>query len=102
MPDFTYRVIPLHRYSTEELLSREEELSLVMLFNRIQTAEDLDFQHWSAEQRRAAQEILKKAPEAVLELLGQIVHHFGLKLNVPEEDLRQYIKSVEDRDMGEL
>lgn len=102
VPDFTYRVINLHRYSTEELLSREEELSLVMLFNRIQKAEDLDFRNWSAEQRKMTQKILKKAPEAVLELLGQIVHHFGIKLNVPEENLRQYIKNVEDRNMGEL
>lgn len=68
----------------EELLSREEELSLVMMFNRVQTAEDLDITNWPKEQREIAQKILRKAPEAVLKLIAQMVHHFGLKLHAPE------------------
>ncbi len=102
VPDFTYHVINLHKYSAEELLSREEELSLVMLFNRVQTAEDLDFQKFPKEQRETARRILQKAPEAVLRLLTEMVYHFGLKLHVPEKDLQRYVKNVEDRNMGEL
>ncbi len=102
VPDFVCRVVNPRSYSVEELLSREEELSLVMLFNRIQRAEDLDFKKWPGERRKAAQKILEKAPEAVLLLLGQIIHHLGLKINVPEDELRQYVKNVEDRNMGEL
>lgn len=102
VPDFTYRVMNLHTYSPEELLSREEELSLVMMFNRIQTAEDLDIRKWPKEQRDTAQRILQKAPEAVLKLIVQMVHHFGLKLHVPEDELERCVKNVEERDMGEL
>ena len=102
VPDFTYRVMNLHTYSPEELLSREEEISLVMVFNRVQTADDLDIRNWSSEQREIAQKILQKAPEAVLKLIAQMVHHFGLKLHVPENELEKCIKNVEERNMGEL
>ena len=102
VPDFTYRVMNLHNYSPEELLSREEELSLVMMFNRVQTAEDLDIRKWPKEQHDTAQRILQKALEAVLKLIAQMVHHFGLKLHVPEDELERCVKNVEERDMGEL
>lgn len=102
VPDFTYRVMSVHDYSPEELLSREEELSLVMMFNRVQTAEDLDIARWPRRQRETARKILCKAPEAVLNLIAQMVHHLGQKLHVPEAELERCVKNVEERDMGEL
>ncbi len=102
VPDFTYKVVYLHGYSNGELLSAGDEISLVMMLNRIQAAEDLAISQWPPEYREAAQRIIHKAPEAVLHLMAQIVYHFGLKLHVPEDRLRQCVKDVEDRNMGEL
>ena len=33
LPDFTYRLVKIHEYSNEELLSREDEMSLLMMLN---------------------------------------------------------------------
>ncbi len=102
VPDFTYEVVDLQRYSNEELLSREEELSLVMMLNRVQKEADLHFAGWSGEQRRIVEEILRGAPEEVLRILAQMIYHFGLKMNLQDKELIKYVKSVEDRNMGEL
>lgn len=85
VPDFTYHVINLHKYSAEERLPWEE-LALVMLFNWVQKVEDLDIKHLPPQKERV-QKILRKAPRAVQELL--VVHHFGLQLNVPEDNIEK-------------
>lgn len=102
VPDFTYELIGLQNYSNKELLSREEELSLVMMLNRVQAVEDLDFANWSEEQRAVIHKIMHSAPQDVLRILAQMVYHFGLKLNLPDERVRESVKNVEDREMGEL
>ncbi len=102
VPDFTYRVINLHKYTNEEILSNGDEISLVMLFNRMQTMEDLNISLWPEEQRQAAQRILQKTPETVVHLLAQMVHHFGHKLNAPDEEIMECVRQVEDKNMGEL
>jgi len=102
VPDFTYKVVELRSYSNEELLSKEEELSLVMMLNRVQSAEDLNLARWPGGQREAAEKIIKKAPETVIRILAQMVYHFGLRLKLPEKELLACVKNVEDRDMGEL
>ncbi len=102
VPDFTYKVVNLHGYSNTELLSKEDEISLIMMLNRVQSAEDLDISQWSAEYRETAQRIIQKAPDAVLQLLAQMIHHFGLRLNVPEDTLKQCVRNVEEKAMGEL
>lgn len=102
VPDFTYRVISLNRYSREEILSKENEMSLVMLFNRIQSVEDMDITKWSKEDRETAMKILAKAPEQVVELLAQMIYHFGHKINASDKEIIDCVHNVEDKDMGVL
>ena len=40
IPDFTYRLVNVHQYTNEELLIHEDEMSLLMMINRIQTPQD--------------------------------------------------------------
>ena len=42
IPDFQYYLVPVHDYTNEELLEKSDEISLVMLFNKIQTKEDVE------------------------------------------------------------
>lgn len=41
IPDFKYIVVRNHDFTDEELLEREDEMSLLMLINKFQTAEDI-------------------------------------------------------------
>ena len=40
IPDFTYQVVSLNKYTNEELSKKHDEMSLVMLINKIQSSED--------------------------------------------------------------
>lgn len=42
VPDFCYYLVPLQDYSNEELIAKKDEISLVMLVNKMQTKEDID------------------------------------------------------------
>lgn len=41
IPNFEYYLVPLRNYSSQELLDREDDISLLMLINRMQTEEDI-------------------------------------------------------------
>ena len=41
IPDFTYQVVGVNEYTNEELSEKHDEMSLVMMINKIQTQEDL-------------------------------------------------------------
>ena len=55
----------LHDYSNEELLSREDEMSLLMLINKIQSAED--FEEFARLSQEKVEQIVEKTPAHVLE-----------------------------------
>ena len=42
IPDFTYQVVSLNKYTNEELSKKHDEMSLVMLTNKIQSSEDIE------------------------------------------------------------
>ena len=42
IPDFTYQVVGVNEYTNEELSEKHDEMSLVMMINKIQTQEDLN------------------------------------------------------------
>lgn len=102
VPDFTYQVISLNRYTRKEILSKENEMSLVMLFNRIQSVEDMDITRWSKEDQETARRILAHAPEKVVELLAQMIYHFGQKIHASKEEIIDCVHNMEEKDMGVL
>lgn len=100
IPDFTYRLVRLHDYSNEELLSREDEMSLLMLINKIQNAEDLG--KFVELPKEKIEHIIKKAPEHVLEIIALTIWSLCMKMNVSQEDAKQCVEKVKERQMGYL
>ena len=100
IPDFTYKVVRNHDYSAEELLSRKDAMSLLMLFNKLQRAED-----WE-EIRKLPKEkvdgIIQNTSDSVLEIIAATIWSLCRKMNVPEEETRQYVEQVKERNMGYL
>lgn len=98
IPDFTYKLIENRRYSDDELLSKEDEMSLVMLINKMQKAGDIsDFLNLPQEQ---INRIVQNAPEHILQIIVSVIWSLCMKLNVPEEDIVQCIEKVKERSMG--
>lgn len=100
IPDFSYKLICNYNYSNDELLTHEDELSLFMLLNKIQTAEDMsEFLRLDNSKLNA---ILQKSPEHTLKIIADAMWALCMKLNVPQVEAVNYVGKVWDRDMGYL
>ncbi len=100
IPDFTYEVVRLHDYNNEELLNRGDEMSLIMLFNKIQDALDLeDFLKLSPDQLSG---IVKNTPEYMIDIIASVMKGLCVKIGATEEETEQCIRKVKERRMGYL
>lgn len=100
IPDFTYKLICNYDYSNDALLSKEDEISLFMMLNKVQTAEDMSA-FLKLDDRRLS-EILKKSPEYALKIIANAMWSLCMKLNVPQEEAVDCVGRVWNRDMGYL
>ena len=100
LPNFSYYIVPLHQYSNEVLLEHGDEISVVMLMNRMQTAQDVE------ELRRLPTEkldaILEETPDYLLDIIAKVLRTFLLEENVPEEETDELVGIVKERRMGRL
>jgi len=100
IPDFTYCLVNNRDYSNEELLEHQDEMSLIMLLNKIQNAADLSrFLQLSPKE---INKIVKESPETIIDIIVMVIQALCTKLNVSGEDTAECVKKVRTRDMGYL
>ena len=100
IPDFTYCLVDNHKYSNKELLERKDEMSLIMLLNKIQTKADLsEFLHIPADE---INRIVQESPEAVIDIIVMVMQALCIKLNLSRQDTEECVRKVRTRDMGYL
>nr|WP_294668037.1 Rpn family recombination-promoting nuclease/putative transposase [uncultured Blautia sp.] len=100
IPDFSYEVISVSQYTNEELSMKRDEMSLVMLINKIQTPEDCeDFRKVSEE---LVNSIYSNAPETIKEIYKKILWTLLIKMNVPVDEAREMMGEIGGRGMGYL
>lgn len=100
LPDFEYYLVPLKDYSNEALMEKRDEISLVMIINKLQTAEDIEkFRQLPGSEMDA---ILKDTPEYLVDSIANVLRAFLLKLNVPVSDTEKLADKVREKKMGEL
>ena len=100
IPDFSYEVVSVNQYTNEELSMKRDEMSLVMLINKIQTPEDCEnFRKVSEE---LVNSIYSNAPEAIKEIYKNILWALLMKMNVPVDEARDMMGEIGGRGMGYL
>jgi len=100
LPNFSYYMVPVHGYSNDTLIGHEDEISLVMLINKLQTIEDVEqFRRLPSEK---VDRILKDTPEYLLDIIANVLRAFLLKENVPEDEAETLVGKVKEKKMGEL
>ncbi len=100
IPDFTYQVVSVNQYTNEELSMKQDEMSLVMLINKIQSAEDLaGFREISEE---LVESIYGNAPEEIKEIYKNILWSLLMKLRVPHEEAKEILDEIGGHGMGYL
>lgn len=100
IPDFTYEVVRLHDYSNEELLTHGNEMSLIMLFNKIQNIYDIPaFLELPQEK---LDDMIKETPETVLDIIVSVIESLCRKINATEAETQECVNKVRERRMGYL
>ena len=100
LPNYSYYIVPIHDYSNETLIDHGDEISLVMLINKLQSIEDVEqFRSLPTEK---VEEILKDTPDYLLDIIANVLRAFLRKENVPEEETETLVGKVKEKKMGEL
>lgn len=97
IPDFTYEVVRLHDYSNEELIGRGNEMSLIMLFNKIQDA--VDISKFLELPKEKLDEMVKDTPEAILDIIVSVMESLCMKIGATEAETRRCVNRVRERRM---
>ncbi len=100
IPDMTYKLVRTREYSNEELLSKEDAISLLMLLNKIQQAED--FQEVSNIPMTHLNEILQNASLDVVDIILSTVRSLCRRLNLTAEETTDLLEKVRGGNMGYL
>ena len=86
--------------STETLINHGDEISLVMLINKLQSIEDVE--QFRVLPTEKVDEILKDTPDYLLDIIANVLRAFLRKENVPEEETETLVGKVMEMNMGEL
>ena len=98
IPNFTYCLVDNHKFTNQELLDFRDEMSLIMLLNKIQTKADLsEFVHIPNEE---INRIVKESPEAVIDIIAMVMQALCTKLNLSSQETKECVKKVRTRNLG--
>jgi len=100
LPDFEYYLVPLRDYSNETLMEKRDEISLVMLINKLQTTKDID--DFRKLPGREIDAILQNSPGCLVDTIADVLQAFLLKMNVPVPETEKLTDKVRKKKMGEL
>ncbi len=100
IPNFEYYLVPLRDYSNEALMAKKDEISLIMLINKLQTEKDVeDFWRLPGGEIEA---MLQDTPAHLLERIAQVLQAFLLKMNVPVPETEKLTDKVRKKKVAEL
>ena len=100
IPDFKYIVVRNHDFSDEELLAREDEMSLLMLINKFQTADDItNFREIETDK---IDSIIQNSSEQVIDIIAAVVHSLCTKIHISEQETDDAVRKVREHKLGYL
>lgn len=93
-PGFFYKLIQLNSYSIEELFEKNDELSLVMLLNRIQNMEE--FRELNIP-KDYLKNISEHGTDETLNIIGKVIAVMLRHLQVSEEEIADFTGQVKEK-----
>ena len=101
VPDYRCIMVQLNQYTNRMLMEKEDELSIVMMLNKLHGTED--FAVLKDEVPSSYLErVTADTPEYLLSFMGQLTEILLSRLNVPREEAERFADQVKERRMGEL
>ncbi len=98
-PSFFYKLVQLNDYSVGELVEKNDELSLVMLINRIQDINE--FRNLELPENYL-KNLSEHSTDELLSIISKITETMLRHINIPEDEVEEFTGQVKERKMGEL
>lgn len=98
-PGFCYKLIQLNSYSIDQLVRKNDELSLLMLINRLQSTDA--FRELNLPENYL-KNLSEQSTDEVLDIIARVTASMLRHLNLPEEEVAEFTGQVKERKMGEL
>ena len=99
IPDFSYELISLREYSSDRLIENQDEISLIMLLNKLQEAADLKGLSGLG---KIGDKVWEKTPEYLLDIIAQITTALLYRINLPEKEVNEVIGQIKEKKMPVL
>lgn len=100
IPSFEYVLVPLRDYSQQDLIEKKDELSLILLINKLQKSEE--FKSLKNIPPDYFENLEQKTPEYLLTLISKIVAVFLYRLNVPRKEVEAFADQIKGRNFDML
>lgn len=98
-PDFSYKLLELNSYSTQQLIGKKDELSLLMLINRLQ--DTTTFRKLNLPEDYI-KNLSENSTDELLEIIAKVTASMLRHLNLPENEVEEFTGQVKERKMAEL
>ncbi|PNV60729.1 hypothetical protein C0033_17280 [Clostridium sp. chh4-2] len=100
IPDFAYKVVRLHDYTNKEIIDFGDELSLIMLINKLRNSND--FKDLQEIPPKYFDHLETHTPDYLLNLISAIVAAFLHRLNVPKNEVAEFTDMIKERRISML
>ncbi len=100
IPDFVYKIVQTRDYTNEDLQKKHDEMSLVMLFNKIQTPQD--YSNLIKNMEDFVNSVYREASEDIRKIVMEVLWSLFMKMNVPVDEAQKMVEEVEKSGMGYL
>ena len=95
IPSFNYLVIPLNQYSKQDLIEKNDELSLIFLINQLQSSSE--FHDLKDIPKEYTEHLTEDTPDYLLKIIGKVIAVLLHKLNVPDEEVYEVTDQITRR-----
>ena len=99
IPDFSYELVRLHDYSNDQLMEHSDEMSLIMLLNKLQSMADLQGISQVQEYKK---DLLKDTPQHLIDIIGMVTTALLNRMSLPQDEIDEVLDLIKERKMPEL
>ncbi|MBD5507036.1 MAG: hypothetical protein HDR05_03000 [Lachnospiraceae bacterium] len=98
-PQFFYKLVQLGDYSVDELVEKKDELSLLMLINRLQSMAAFRELHLPKDYLK---DLSENSTDELLDIIARVTATMLRHLHLPEDEISEFTDQVKERDMAVL
>ena len=95
IPSFNYLVVPLNKYSKQDLIEKNDELSLIFLINQLQSSSE--FHALKDIPKEYTEHLTENTPDYLLKIIGKVIAVLLHKLNIPDEEVYEVTDQITRR-----